>query len=128
MPDMGRYLQNADAVDHVVLECGAHGYSRAQTAACLGISRETLTAWVKTYPRLAEVMQRSETLAQAWWEGRAMDGTAAARIGGQVWSKSVAARFPHDYADRIEQGDIGAGAARAQKIEWEIVDPKDGGK
>ena len=126
--DLGRYLSNADAVDHLVLECGANGYSRAQIAACLGISRQTLTEWVKEYPRLAEVMQRADTLSQAWWEGRAMDGTAAARIGGQVWHKSMAARFPQDYADRVEQGEIGDTAKRAQKIEWVVVDPEEPGK
>lgn len=122
-----RYLQHADEVDHMTLECGAAGYSRAQIAACLGVSRETLKAWTKRHPRFAEVLERADTLSQAWWEGRAMDGTANARIGGSVWAKSMAARFAHDYADRIEQGAIGAGGAR-QAIEWKVVDTQDGGK
>lgn len=125
---MGRYIENADAVDHLVLECGAHGYSRAQIAACLGISKGHLTEWVKEYPRLAEVMARADTLAQAWWEGRAMDGGAQSIIGGTIWSKSMAARFPDQYADRVEQGAIGAGAARAQKVEWVVVDVEQPGE
>jgi hypothetical protein len=122
---LGRYLPHADAIDHVALECGAHGYSRTQIAACIGISRDTLTKWIARYPRFAEVMQRADTLSQAWWEGRAMDGTAQSRIGGTIWAKSMQARFPADYTERVEQGAIGDGA-RLSKIEWEIVDPEEG--
>lgn len=124
---MGRpstYLANADAVDHLVLECGANGYSYAQIAACIGVSRDTLNRWAKEHARLAEVLDRANTLSQAWWEGRAMDGTANARIGGTIWHKSMAARFPHDYADRVEQGSIGDGA-RVTEIRWKVVDPAD---
>lgn len=118
------YIERADEIDHLVLECGANGYSYAQIAACIGISREKLNTWAKTYPRLAETLSRAATLSQAWWEGRAMDGTANSRIGGSVWGKSMAARFPRDYAERLEQGQIGE-AGRVSKIEWEIVDPKE---
>lgn len=118
------YLANADAIDHLVLECGANGYSYAQIAACIGVSRDRLNLWAKEYPRLAEVLDRAATLSQAWWEGRAMDGTANAKIGGTIWGKSMAARFPRDYADRLEQGVIGEGG-RAAAIEWKIVDPKE---
>lgn len=115
-----RYLGHADAIDHLTLECGAHGYSRAQIAACIGISRGTLAQWAKDHPRFAEILQRADTLSQAWWEGRAQDGTANARIGPSVWHKSVAARFPHDYADRTEIGPIGEGERRT-RINWHIV-------
>jgi len=124
MANVSRYEQNADAVDHLALECGAHGYSRAQIAACIGISKQLLATWIKDYPRFTEVMERADTLAQAWWEGRAMDGTAQSRIGGTVWHKSVAARFPHEYADRQEIGPMG-GAGRASEVRWNIVDPKE---
>lgn len=114
-----RYVMHADAIDHLALECGAHGYSRSQIAACIGISRNTLNDWAKRHPRFAEVLDRADTLAQAWWEGRAQDGTANQRIGPSVWHKSVAARFPHDYADRQEIGPIGEGG-RVQRITWKI--------
>jgi hypothetical protein len=119
-----RYQTHADEVDHIVLECGAHGYSKAQTAACLGVSTFTLLTWGKDHPRLAEVLERANTLSQAWWEGKAQDGTANGRIGGTVWHKSMAARFPYDYADRQEVGAIGS-AGRASEIKWNIVDPKE---
>lgn len=117
MPTIHRYVQHADAIDHLALECGAHGYSRAQIAACIGISRKTLDQWAEQHPRFAEVLERADTLAQAWWEGRAQDGTANQRIGSSVWHKSVAARFPHDYADRQEIGAIGDGQ-RVRRITW----------
>lgn len=124
MAQYRRYQAYADQIDHLVLECGAHGYSKAQIAACIGVSTTTLTHWAREHPRLAEVLDRAHTLAQAWWEGRAMDGTANGRIGGTIWHKSMAARFPHDYADRQEVGDIGA-SGRASEIRWNIVDPKE---
>lgn len=116
-----RYAQNPDAIDHLVLECAAHGYSRAQIAACLGVSYQTLGLWVKNHPRFADVMERALTLSQAWWEGRAMDGTANSLIGQTVWSKSIAARFPEDYAERQEIGGIGE---VARSIKWRVVDPE----
>jgi len=122
MPKPQTYLARADEIDHLVLECGAHGYSYAQIAACIGISRDRLNLWAKEHPRLAEVLDRAQTLSQAWWEGRAMDGTANQRIGATVWHKSMAARFPHDYADRQEVGTIGE-SGRVAKVEWKIVDP-----
>jgi hypothetical protein len=124
MTRQSQYLANADAIDHLVLECGAHGYSRAQIAACIGVGRNTLDRWSKEHPRLAEVLERADTLAQAWWEGRAMDGTANQRIGAAIWGKSMAARFSHDYADRIEQGAIGE-SARVTEIRWKVVDPQE---
>lgn len=117
-------MQHADAIDHLTLECGASGYSRAQIAACIGVSKQTLDNWVRDNPRFAGVMDRAMTLSQAWWEGRAMDGTAHARIGGTVWHKSVAARFPADYADRTEVGAIGE-ADRVQRINWRVVKPEE---
>lgn len=116
-----RYETNADAVDHLVLECGAHGYSRTQMAACIGISRGNLMVWAKRFPRFADVLERADTLAQAWWEGRAMDGSAQNRIGQSVWHKSMAARFPREYADRLEQGGIGDGE-KIERINWTVVD------
>lgn len=122
MVQVDRYLRHADAVDHLTLECGAHGYSRTQIAACIGISRKTLNRWAATHPRFAEILERADTLAQAWWEGRAQDGSANATIGGNVWNKSMAARFPEDYADRHELGKIGDGE-RVKEIKWKVVKP-----
>jgi len=118
------YADNADEIDQLILECGIHGYSFVQIAACIGISEAQLKAWAAHHPRLVETLERAETFSQAWWEGRAMDGTAQARIGGSVWGKSVAARFPAKYADRLEQGTIGE-TARASEVRWRIVDPKE---
>jgi hypothetical protein len=119
MAQTDRYTRYADEIDQLALECGAHGYSRTQIAACIGISRHTIADWVKKHPRFADILDRADTLAQAWWEGRAQDGTANQRIGPSIWHKSVAARFPHDYADRTEVGAIGDGA-RVQRITWKV--------
>lgn len=116
------YLRHADAVDHLALQCGAHGYSRAQIAACIGISRKTIIEWANKHPRFAEVLERADTLAQAWWEGKAQDGTANKVIGGNIWGKSMSARFPSEYAERQEIGTIGD-ADRVTEIRWKIVSP-----
>lgn len=116
------YKAHADEIDHLVLQCGAAGYSYAQTAACIGVGAATLKKWAAEHPRFASVLERAHTLSQAWWEGRAMDGHANAVIGASIWSRSMAARFPHDYTERQEQGRFGE-AADAQKLEWSVVDP-----
>lgn len=99
---LGAYTRHADEIDLVVLNCGAHGYSLAQMAACIGVATSTLRDWSNNSERFASVLDRARTLSQAWWEGRAMDGTAQNTIGASVWVKSVTARFPQDYAERRE--------------------------
>jgi len=118
------YAANAEAIDHLTLECATHGYSKAQIAACIGISKNTLYKWARDIPRFAEVLDRAQTLSQAWWEGRAMDGHAQSVIGGSVWHKSVAARFPEEYADRQEVGTIGE-TGKVTEIKWKVVDVGD---
>jgi hypothetical protein len=105
VPATGRlsvYVQNADEVDLLIINCGAHGYSFAQMAACVGVATSTLRQWAADSERFASVLERAKTLSQAWWEGRAMDGTAQNHIGASVWVKSMTARFPQDYAERRE--------------------------
>lgn len=105
LPETGRpsaYHANADEIDVLVMRCGVNGYSKAQIAACLGISTKTLVQWASQHARFADVLDRAITASQAWWEGRAMDGTATSLIGAPVWAKSVSARFPQDYTERRE--------------------------
>lgn len=99
---MSLYKTNSDTIDNLVLRCGAEGYSDAQIAACIGVSKVTLHNWISDYPQFREIYNRAKTLSQSWWEGAAMRGTANSVIGGSVWSKSMAARFPEDYTERKE--------------------------
>lgn len=99
---LGIYTQHADEIDLLLLRCGAAGYSFAQMAACIGVATRTLKEWAGASERCASVLERSKTLSQAWWEGRAMDGTANNLIGSTVWAKSMAARFREDYTERHE--------------------------
>jgi hypothetical protein len=96
------YTTHADEIDDLTLRCGAAGYSYAQTAACIGVSMQSLKKWAAEHPRFNSVLERAQTLSQAWWEGRAMDGHANQIIGGSIWSRSMAARFPQDYTERKE--------------------------
>ena len=96
------YQSKSEEIDELVLQCGANGYSYAQTAACVGVSTQTLKKWAVEFPQFAEILDRAHTLSQAWWEGRAMDGVANNLIGGNIWVRSMAARFPADYTERRE--------------------------
>lgn len=115
-----KYAERSEEIDELVLQCGAAGYSEAQTAACIGVSKAMLQAWAREYPHFAAVLSRASTLSQARWEGMAMDGTAQGLIGQTVWTKSMAARFPDDYTDRQEQGRIGE-AGEIREIRWSVV-------
>lgn len=103
MPATGRpsrYATHADEIDMLVLDAGRRGYSLAQIAACLGVSVNTVRIWADAHPRFGEVLDIATTASQAWWEGRAMDGTANTLIGGTIWAKSMSARFPREYTER----------------------------
>lgn len=51
-----------------VIELGREGKSKAQIAAALDVSRDTVHEWTKKHPEFSDAIKRAEELALAWWE------------------------------------------------------------
>lgn len=83
------------------IELGRLGKSKAQIAAEFDVSRQTLDNWIDAHPEFLDAMARARDLALAWWEDQGQGGI---HLGGQfnanLWSRSMAARFPDDYTER----------------------------
>jgi hypothetical protein len=87
----------------VAEELGAQGKSLAQIGAACGVARVTLWEWADQNPEFAKAIARARDLALAWWEEQAHLGMwetpEGARLNPQLWSRSMAARFPDDYRE-----------------------------
>lgn len=89
-----------------VVRLGKLGKSKAQMAAAIGVSRLTLDNWAQLHPEFLSAIAHARELAQAWWETQGQKGIwhtkDGKQINAQLWSRSMAARFPDEYREKIE--------------------------
>lgn len=124
---MGRPSKYDPSYCATVEELGAQGYSVVEMAAEIGVARNTLeTEWPAAHPEFSQAFTQARQLSQAWWEkqGRVnlMVPPGMGTFQASVWSRSMAARFPHDWREKnaVEH----SGEVAYTKIERTIVDPK----
>ncbi len=83
-----------------VIELGREGMSVVEMAAEIGVARSTLEeAWPAAHEEFSEAFARARELSQAWWERQGRVGLTAERFNAQVYSRSMAARFPKDWRE-----------------------------
>lgn len=86
-----------------VIEMGRKGYSVVEMAAEIGVHRSSLeAAWPEAHPEFSEAFTQAKQLSQAWWERIGRDNLLVPQgmsFQGTVWSRSMAARFPHDWRE-----------------------------
>jgi hypothetical protein len=115
-----------------VIELGRLGKSFEQTAGELDISYRTLCNWRDKHEEFFHALEDAQVLAQKWWEDHAQSYLVEHKDGEKLnvglWSRSMAARFPKNYSDRIKQEITGAGGAPLiTNVEITLVDT-DGSK
>ena len=102
---VGRPSEYKPEYCELVAELGKKGYSHAQIAAEIGVTRKTLYAWADQNPEFLYQIQLSAEMAQAWWEsigqGQMLSPTPGFSSG--LWAKSMSARFKEDYTERTKQ-------------------------
>ena len=84
----------------LVVDLGRQGKSVVQMACAIDVVRSTLYEWCKDHPEFSDAFTRAKQLSQDWWETQAQCGLTADRFNAQLWSRSMAARFPEDYQER----------------------------
>lgn len=105
-----------------VVELGALGKSKAQMAAALGCSRMSIDEWCKEHPEFSDAIARARDLAMAWWEDQGQLGMwqspEGEKLNPQLWSRSMAARFPDDYREnnKVELTGKGGGPVQTQVV------------
>ncbi len=83
----------------LVLELGAEGKSRAQIAAAIGVSRNTLTNWANSYADFATALTAAQDLALAWWENAGQQNMTRSGFNATAFIFQVKNRFRDDYRD-----------------------------
>lgn len=128
----GRPSEYDPAYCDLVLELGKDGKSRAQIAAALDCSRQTLANWEEKHPDFMDAMTRARDLSLAWWEGAGQKGIwlGGSGFNANAFSLQIRNRFPDDYRDRKDVGINGGanGVPVAITINRQIVDPPDRGE
>jgi len=112
-----------------VIELGKQGMSVVEMACEIGVARATLeTNWPEQHPEFLEAFTRAREESQAWWEKTGREGMKAKSIDSAIFSRSMAARFPHDWRETTRNehsGPNGSPIATTQRIERVIIDPAD---
>ena len=84
-----------------LLELGAEGMSVAEMAAEIGVCRNTLeTEWPQKHEEFLQAFTRARDLSQAWWESMGRTNLLADKFQAQLYSRSMAARFPNDWREK----------------------------
>lgn len=118
----GRPTDYDPAYCESVLAWGALGKSKVWMAAEIGVAKSTLQLWEKVHPEFSAALSRAMTLSQRWWEDEGQCGMRADKFNGQVWGRSMAARFPEDW--REQQNIDLNGTLQVTEIKRTIVDPR----
>jgi len=84
-----------------VIEYGKQGKSRAWIAAKLDVVHQTLKNWEAVHPEFLEAMTRASQFSQMWWEDAGQVGMVGDKFNSSVWSRSMAARFPNDWREKV---------------------------
>lgn len=99
-PKVGRPTNYDPAYCEQVIELGAKGKSRAQMAAHIGCSRQTMSEWEAKHPEFADATTRARDLALAWWEQAGQVGMFMKGFNANAFSLQIRNRFPEDYRDK----------------------------
>jgi len=111
------------------IELGAKGKSLEQISGALGITYRTLCNWRDSHEEFFHALEEAKILEMIWWEDHAqsylVEHKDGERLNVGLWSRSMAARFPRKYSERIKQEITGAdGAPVAIKaVEISFVEP-----
>jgi len=82
-----------------VVELGKLGKSLVQICSELGVTKPTLSDWCGIYPDFSSAMELARVHSQSHWEELGYDGMKGKSIDAQIWSRSMAARFPADWRE-----------------------------
>lgn len=85
------------------IELGALGKSKAQISTAIGVSRRVIDDWCAVHPEFLLAIAHARDLALTWWEDQGQAGLwfspEGEKLNPQLWSRSMAARFPDDYRE-----------------------------
>lgn len=110
------------------IELGNKGKSLEQISGALGVTYRTLCRWRDEYEEFCHALEEAKIREMIWWEDHAQSYLVEHKDGEKLnvglWSRSMAARFPRKYSERIKQELTGAeGAPLLKGVEITFVEP-----
>ena len=100
---VGRPTKYDPAFCDRVVKIGAEGYSKAEIAADLGVTRETVNDWIKAHAEFSDAISRAHDLSLAWWEKQGRTNLSTGGFQGPLWKQCMSGRFPAEpYRERVE--------------------------
>lgn len=100
---MGRPTLYDPAFCDAVIEAGREGCSKAEIAALLGVTRETVDIWARTHADFSDALHMARELSLAWWEGEARKNLKTTGYQAGLWKQAMSGRFPNEpYRERAE--------------------------
>ena len=85
------------------VDFGLKGKSLVQICSAFGVTRDTLNNWCDVNPDFLVAMDLARVHSQSHWEELGYDGMKGKSIDAQIWSRSMAARFPADWRESKHQ-------------------------
>lgn len=120
---VGRPSNYKPAYCQQVIELGRQGKSYEQIASILNIGLRTLFTWRDTHPEFQHALSDAKTFEMAFWEDLAQSHLVelknAPKLNTGLWSRSMAARFPNKYSERIKNeisSDVPSGLIKGFEI------------
>ena len=96
-----------------VIKLGMLGKSFEQMSAQLNVSYRTLCRWRDSHEEFCHALEDAQALSQAWWEDQAQSHMLEykdwERLNPSLRSRSMGARFPGKYSERVKQEISGPG-------------------
>ena len=103
----GRPTKYDPAYCDKVIELGKLGKSFEQMCALLNIGYTTMRRWRDEHEDFRLSLEDAHALSQTWWEDMGQSYLVEHKDGEKIntglWSRSMAARFPKNYSDRVKQ-------------------------
>jgi len=104
---VGRPSKYDPAYNEKVIELGKLGKSFEQMCALLNVGYTTMRRWREEHEEFRLALEDAHCLAQTWWEDHAQSYLVEHKDGEKLntglWSRSMAARFPKNYSERVKQ-------------------------
>lgn len=104
---VGRPSKYDPTYNDKVIELGKQGKSFEQMASILGVGITTFKRWREEHEEFRTALEDAQGFAQTWWEDMAqsylVESKDTEKLNTGLWSRSMAARFPNNYSDRVKQ-------------------------
>ena len=104
---VGRPSKYDPSYNEKVIELGKLGKSFEQMASMLGVGITTFKRWREEHEEFRTSLEDAHAFAQTWWEDMAqsylVESKDTEKLNTGLWSRSMAARFPANYSDRVKQ-------------------------